>query len=42
MHVFSEQEAQRFLGPRIWDHAIKLKPVENVKGLQNPEGMVQG
>ena len=25
-HVFSEQEAQRFLGPRIWDHAIELKP----------------
>ena len=25
-HVFSEQEAQRFPGPRIWDHAIELKP----------------
>src|ERR1700761_3038769 len=23
--VFSEQEAQRFPGPRIWDHAIELK-----------------
>jgi Reverse transcriptase (RNA-dependent DNA polymerase) len=25
-HVFSEQEAQRFPGPRIWDHVIELKP----------------
>ena len=25
-HVFSEQEAQRFPGPRTWDHAIELKP----------------
>ena len=24
-HVFSEQEAQRFPGPRLWDHAIELK-----------------
>jgi len=24
--VFSESAAQRFLGPRIWDHAIELKP----------------
>ena len=23
--MFSEQEAQRFPGPRIWDHAIELK-----------------
>jgi hypothetical protein len=23
--VFSEQEAQRFLEPRVWDHAIELK-----------------
>jgi hypothetical protein len=23
--VFSEREAQRFPGPRIWDHAIELK-----------------
>jgi Reverse transcriptase (RNA-dependent DNA polymerase) len=25
-HIFSKQEAQRFPGPRIWDHTIKLKP----------------
>jgi Reverse transcriptase (RNA-dependent DNA polymerase) len=25
-HVFSKQEAQRFPGPRIWDHTIELKP----------------
>jgi len=24
--VFSESAAQRFPGPRIWDHAIELKP----------------
>jgi hypothetical protein len=24
-HVFSKQEAQRFPGPRLWDHAIELK-----------------
>ena len=24
-HVFSEQEAQRFPGPRLWDHTIELK-----------------
>ena len=24
-HMFSEQEAQRFPGPRLWDHAIELK-----------------
>ena len=24
--VFGEEESQRFPGPRIWDHAIKLKP----------------
>ena len=24
-YVFSEQEAQRFLGPQLWDHAIELK-----------------
>jgi Reverse transcriptase (RNA-dependent DNA polymerase) len=24
--VFSEQELQRFPGPRLWDHAIDLKP----------------
>ena len=24
-HIFSEQEAQRFLGPWLWDHAIELK-----------------
>ena len=24
-HVFSDQEVQRFLGPRLWDHAIELK-----------------
>ena len=24
-HVFSEQEAQRFPGPQLWDHAIELK-----------------
>ena len=24
--VFSEIEAQRFPGPRLWDHAIELKP----------------
>ena len=24
-HVFSKKELQRFPGPRIWDHAIKLK-----------------
>ena len=23
--MFSEQEAQRFPGPRLWDHAIELK-----------------
>jgi len=25
-HVFSEEALQRFPGPRIWDHAIELKP----------------
>ena len=25
-HVFGEKQAQRFPGPRIWDHAIELKP----------------
>jgi hypothetical protein len=24
--VFSEEESQRLPGPRLWDHAIKLKP----------------
>ena len=24
-HMFSEQEAQRFPGPRLWDHTIELK-----------------
>ena len=24
--VFGEEESQRFPGPRIWDHAIELKP----------------
>ena len=24
-HVFSEQEAQRFPGPRLWDHTIELR-----------------
>ena len=24
-HVFSKQEAQRFPGPRLWDHTIELK-----------------
>ena len=24
-HVFSEQEAQRFPGPRLWDHTLELK-----------------
>ena len=25
-HIFGEKQAQRFPGPRIWDHAIELKP----------------
>jgi hypothetical protein len=25
VQVFSEEKAQRFLEPRIWDHAIELK-----------------
>ena len=24
-HIFSEQEAQRFPGPQLWNHAIELK-----------------